>query len=235
MKAFTVLNTRAREQAAELSKLLRAAAFEVVEAPAIAIEPAWDPCELEAVRLRLQNGEYTWVVLQSHNAALELAADLRESRTRIACGKATENTFHLTASIALERFSASAALDALRLRLQKGDRVLMPRAAEGRDELLAGLSASGVTLDAPVAYHTVQVGDAAARLKADDLDVVALCSPSAVVSVAAALPARVLVGCLGRTTAEAAQRAGVRVDAVAGQTSMRALVQAIEALSGARV
>jgi uroporphyrinogen-III synthase len=235
MKALTVLNTRAREQAAELSTLLRAAGFEVIEAPAIAIEPAWDPRELEAVRQRLLRGEYAWVVLPSQNAAQALVAELHASNTRIVCGKATESVFQLTASVSLERFSAAAALAALRPRLATGQRVLMPRAAEGRDELLAGLAALGVTLDAPVAYRTELVGDAAATLRLGSVDVVALCSPSAVASVAAAIPPRVQVVCLGQTTAATARQAGLRVDAVATQTSMPALVRAIEALSGARV
>jgi uroporphyrinogen-III synthase/uroporphyrinogen III methyltransferase/synthase len=141
----------------------------------------------------------------------------------------------MTASIALERFSAAAALAALRPRLEIGQRVLMPRAAEGRDELLAGLTTLGVRLDAPLAYKTVAVGDAAARLQLGGVDVALLCSPSAVASVAAMIPPQVQVVCLGRTTAEAAGRAGVRVDGVAGQTSMPALVEAIQALSGAHV
>jgi uroporphyrinogen-III synthase len=235
VKALTVLNTRSREQAAELSSLLRAAHFEVIEAPAIAIEPAWDPRELAAVRQRLLSGEYAWVVLPSQNAARALIAELGVSGAKIVCGKATETAFHISADIALARFSAAAALDALRPRLEQGQRVLMPRAAEGRDDLLEGLAALGVVPDAPVAYRTVAAGDAAARLQLGGVDVVALCSPSSVASVAAALPPEVLVVCLGQTTGDAARRAGLRVDGVASQTSMPALVQAIEALSGARV
>jgi uroporphyrinogen-III synthase len=235
VKALTVLNTRAREQAAELSTLLRAAHFEVIEAPSIAVEPAWDMRELETVRQRLLDADYAWVVLPSQNAAHALIGELRASEARIVCGNATESAFQLSVEVALERFSAAAALDALRPRLDKGQRVLMPRAAEGRDELLAGLAALGVKLDAPVAYRTVAVADAAARLQLGDVDVLALCSPSALASVAAAIPPQVQVACLGQTTADAARRAGVRVDAVASQTNMPALVRAIEAISGARV
>jgi uroporphyrinogen-III synthase len=235
VKAFTVLNTRAREQAGELSTLLREAHFEVIEAPAIAIEPAWDPRELDAIRRHLLNREYTWIVLPSQNAAHGLITELRATVARIVCGKATESACRVRASVALERFSAAAALDALRPHLQPGQRVLMPRAAEGRDELLDGFAALGLAVDAPVAYRAVSVGDAAARLRAGGVDVVVLSSPSAVASVVAALPPQVLVVCLGQTTADAARRAGARVDGVAAHTSMPALVQAIEALSGARV
>jgi uroporphyrinogen-III synthase len=235
VKALTVLNTRPRAQAAELSRLLRQAGFEVVEAPAIDVESAWDAVELEAVRQRLSAGAYAWVVLPSQNAARALAADLRASPSKIICGKATEKACCFMASLALERFGAAAALDALRARLHSGDRVLMPRAAEGRDELLDGLAALGVLLDAPVAYRTVPAPDAAARLAQGGIDVVTLCSPSAVASVAAALARDVLVVCLGQTTAEAAREASLRVAAAATRTSMPALVEAVETLAGARV
>jgi len=41
VRRVQVLNTRPREQAAELSRLLSQAGFDVVEAPAIVIVPAW--------------------------------------------------------------------------------------------------------------------------------------------------------------------------------------------------
>jgi len=116
-------------------------------------------------------------------------------------------------------------------------RVLVPRAAEGRDELLDGLRALGVALDAPVAYRTVAVS--ADRLRAAapaDLGVaaIALCSPSAAVALVAAWPAstlnRAAIVCLGETTAAAARAAGLHVRAVAARTSMADLVAAIQAV-----
>ena len=47
MSALVVLNTRPREQATELSHLLRQAGFEPLDAPATEIQPAWDPTEFE--------------------------------------------------------------------------------------------------------------------------------------------------------------------------------------------
>src|SRR5207253_2924198 len=80
VKSLVVLNTRPREQAAELSGLLEQAGFSAIEAPAIAIMPAWDPVELEAVRRNLQAGAYALVVLASQNGAHGLEAELREVR-----------------------------------------------------------------------------------------------------------------------------------------------------------
>ena len=98
---------------------------------------------------------------------------------RVLCGAATATALGISPEIELQRFSAAAALDALRNRISRGQRVLVPRAAEGRDELLDGLVASGVILEAPVAYRTVAVDAAARRLRSGGIDVVTLCSPSA--------------------------------------------------------
>lgn len=231
MRPSTVLNTRPREQAPELSRLLREAGYTPVEAAAIAIVPAWDPAELKSVRQDLAAGAYEWVVLPSQNAGRELAADLR--LTRVVCGVATAQALGLNATLALQRFSAAAALDALRSRVRAGQRVLVPRAREGRDELLDGLLDFGVGVIAPVAYQTLYVDDAKLRLQAGGIDVVSLCSPSAARAVAAAVRDELVV-CLGTTTAEAASAAGLRVDGVAEHTSMAALVEAIENLAGAR-
>jgi uroporphyrinogen-III synthase len=234
MSRLTVLNTRPREQAEELSRLLREAGFSVAEAPAIAIVPALEASLLAAIRQDLAARRFDWVVLASTNAGRQLADDLREGSTPIVCGTATAEALNLKPTVGLNRFSASAALSALASELRTGQRVLAPRAAEGRDELLGGLAALGIEVTAPVAYRTIPVDDAAERLRAGGIDVVALCSPSAVVSVAAAIgEARVV--CLGATTAAEATKVGVRVDAVAQATSMVALAEAIESLAEMRV
>jgi uroporphyrinogen-III synthase len=232
MKQLRVLNTRPREQASELSALLRGAGFSVVEAPAIATESAWDPAELARVRASLASGDFDCVVLPSANAGRSLVGDL--AGVRVVCGTATARALGLEAGETLERFSASAALGYLRPHVRPGQRVLAPRAAEGRDELILGLGSLGLQVTAPVAYRTLAVQDAANRLAEGGIDLVVLCSPSAVASVAAALPSGILVACLGQTTADAARAAGLRIDAVATETSMPSLVGAIESLVGVR-
>jgi uroporphyrinogen-III synthase len=223
-----VLNTRAREQAAELSRLLFEGGFEPVEAPAIAVVPGWDPGELESVRRDLSAGRFGWVVLPGQNAARGLEADV--AKARVVCGAATAEALGIEAEIPIERFSGATAVDALRTMLSPGERVLVPRAAEGRDELLDGLRGLGADVVAPVAYRTVAVADAAHRLRAGGIDVVTLCSPSAVRSIAPALTGDVLLVCLGETTASSAREMNLRVDAVAERTSMESLVEAVAAL-----
>jgi uroporphyrinogen-III synthase len=226
VKRFQVLNTRPREQAAELSRLLSQAGFDVIEAPAIEIVPAWQPAELDAVRADLANGAFAWVVLASQNAAHGLEDQLRD--TSVVCGSSTAHALGLTPRLQLEKFSATAALEALRPVVQFGQRVLVPRAAQGRDELIDGLQAQGIEVVAPVAYTTSFVAASAQRLREGGIDVVTVCSPSAVRSLATAVDAGSILVCLGETTAEAARLANLRIDAVAQRTTMAALVEAVK-------
>ncbi|MGI9148339.1 MAG: uroporphyrinogen-III synthase [Chloroflexota bacterium] len=233
-----VLNTRPRNQAAELSRLLRLAGFEVVEAPAIEVVPAWDPVQLQVVRVGLADRVYDWVVLASQNAGWLLRDELRRGRARVVCGAASARALLLPAEFTLDRFSASAVLELLRALVQPGQHILVPTAEEGDTELIDGLQALGARVLAPVAYRTLAVApatlaSAAARLVSGEVDVVTACSPSAITSLVAAvgpesISASELI-CIGETTAEAARRAALRVDAVADMTTMAALVEAVVA------
>lgn len=221
-----VLNSRAAEQAGELSRLLAEAGFEPVEAPAITIAHGWgDATTLDDVRRDLRAGLFDWVVLPSQNAGRDIASGL--AGAHVVCGAATAAALGITPEVVLDRFSAAAALEVLRLRILPGQRVLVPRAAEGRDELVDGLRELEVQVTAPVAYRTVPVEYASKRLRAGGIDVVTVCSPSALRSLAEALTPDVALVCLGETTAEAARELRLRVHAVAARTTMESLVDGV--------
>jgi len=232
-RAACVLNTRPREQAAELSALLRAAGFEPVEAPAIEIQPAWEPAELQRVSADLRGGLYAWLVLQSANAAASLPLE----HVNVLCGEATARALGAPVAQTLARFSATAAVEALRPLLRPADCVLVPRAADGREELIDGLAELDVRVDAPIAYRTVAASASQlAALRDAPVDGVTFCSPSAVRALLAALggdwvAARRVV-CLGETTAATARESRLRVDATAAETSMHSLVQAVASVLG---
>jgi len=231
-----VLNTRPADQASELSRLLREAGFGVVEAPAIATVPAWDSSELERTRAALRSGAYKWVVLASPNAGRQLFNELTSSPVDVVCGTSTARALGLDrVAIALDRFSAIRALEELWTHLRPRDRVLVPRAEVGRDELIDGLRQRGVEVDAPIAYRTLPSDAARERLGEGGIEVITLCSPSAARALGSAVPSGCHVVCLGETTAAAARELGLRVDAVAQQTSMAALVDAVSASVGVRI
>ena len=221
MTRAVVLNTRARDQAAELTALLRAAGCDVLEAPAIEVVPAYDTAELRA----LVGREYAWLVLPSQNAArfLMLGLDGTLPPAPIVCGSATARALGIVPTIGLPRFSATAALAAVGPLVRRGQRVLVPRASEGRDELIDGLGALGAFVDSPVCYRTTP----AVFTELPPCDVVTLCSPSAVRVVTAVNLGRARIVCLGETTAEAARMAGLRVDTIAAETNMPSLVAAV--------
>ena len=240
MSQPVVLNTRPREQAADLTHALSAAGLAVLEAPATEVQPAWEAGELRAVGLRARQGAYAWLVLQSQNAARFLARavpDLDISQARVLCGASTARALGLSPADTLRAFSAAAALEHLRARVEPGQAVLVPRAADGREELVDGLRAMGVVVDAPVVYATRPVPPAVLRTAIGNLSrvqAIALCSPSAVHALRIAFAADALnacsLVCLGETTADAARQAGLRVDAVAQHTSMASLAATIAGL-----
>ncbi len=118
-------------------------------------------------------------------------------------------------------------------------RVLFPRAAGARRELPEALAAKGWLVDEVEAYRTVAVPaeelPPAALAAAREATVVVLAAPSAVAATVAVLgPACPPAACIGRTTADAARRAGLAVVAVAASPTPDALVAALADWWGGR-
>ncbi|HUG40859.1 MAG TPA: uroporphyrinogen-III synthase, partial [Longimicrobiales bacterium] len=119
-----------------------------------------------------------------------------------------------------------------------GTRVLFPRAEDAREALRRSLEAVGAAVDAPVAYRKGVPAPADAglrRLIADGgIDLLTFTSPATARNfvgelgeAAAGMPAVVI----GATTAAAARSLGLRVVAVAGESTTGALIAAaVEAL-----
>jgi uroporphyrinogen-III synthase len=246
--SLLVLNTRPREQAAELSDLLREAGFDPLEVPAIETVAAWRADELRAVQAQLRRGDYAWAVFASRNAVRFFveglvsvggsSADLAATRLLVGPGTAEAlRAVGLAPARVLERFSAATALASL---ADAAGRVLVPRPAEGRVELIEGLA----EVDAPVCYRTQSVPAESLtplRDRLSELKAATFASPSAVKSVVEGLARlgaaldRVPVVCLGTTTAEAARQAGLSVARVAERTDLPSLVQAVAGLYPAEV
>ncbi len=236
-----------------LSARLRALGAEVLECPAIAIGPPADPAPLEEALRELPR--FDWAVFASVNAVERTVAALDAlglkrvglEDLRLACvGPAT--AARLAALVRepdlLPSDQTGAGLAAALARHVSGRAVLLPRAAEGRPELLDGLAAAGAQVTAPVAYRTVAVAPEALvplgeALAAGRVDAVAFASPSAVKSVVAALGARapllggVLLGAIGPTTAAALAEAGFGAGAVPAEHTAEGLAEALlAALAG---
>ncbi len=240
-----VLVTRARPQASELSRLLRAAGADVLEIPTIRVEPL-DPAPLRASLSRL--GSYDWVLLTSRNAVdvvwdalLELGLDARAfaSVGIAAVGSATADALArrgLRPDVVPERATSEALADALLARDDvKGSRTLLPRALETRDVLGAALERGGCTVDEVAVYRTVP--DAAAgellreSLRAQPVDMVTFTSGSTVTHFVEAVGAEVARGVrgvsIGPITSAAMRDAGIDVAAEAPSATIASLAESV--------
>jgi uroporphyrinogen-III synthase/uroporphyrinogen III methyltransferase/synthase len=237
-----------------LTARLRGLGADVLEAPAIALAP---PASFEELDRALREVAcFDWIAFASANAVertVERAAQLgvgpaELGRPRLAVvGAAT--AARLGALVrAPDLVPADARGDALAAALAPaidGKRVFVPRAEEGRPELVEGLVRAGATVVAPVAYRTVAAPAAAleplaAGLAAGALDAVAFASPSAVRAVVAALGARApllaraVLAAIGPTTAAELRACGLEVGAVPARSSGAALADAIAERLGPR-
>ncbi|HET9553437.1 MAG TPA: uroporphyrinogen-III synthase [Anaeromyxobacteraceae bacterium] len=234
LEGRTVAVTRGQGSEDALGARLRQLGARVLEFPSIALAPPEDQAPLDAALGAL--GRFAWAVFASGNAVERTVARLDAlgvprgalADLRLACvGPATaERLAALVRPPDLVPLEATGAAMAEALaRHVHGAAVLVPRAADGRPELVAGLAAAGAEVTAPVAYRTVPappetlapLGDA---LAAGAVDAVAFLSPSAVKSVVgalgprAALLAGVLLAAIGPTTADALRAAGLPVGAM---------------------
>ena len=184
----SVVVTRAREQASELRARLEALGAEVVELPAIAIEP------IDVVLPDLS--AYDWLVFTSANGVdafferglQPLTLDARAlAGTRIAViGPGTERaiaTRGISADLIPDRFVAEALLDAFPPPVHPGARVLIARAEQARDVLPEGLGAVGYSVDILPVYRTVRAepdAAAVARVREGRVDAISFTSSSTV-------------------------------------------------------
>jgi uroporphyrinogen III methyltransferase/synthase len=250
-----VVVTRARAQASGLAATLRDLGAEVVELPAIRIEPL---IASEEVRRAVASiGEYALVCVTSPNgaqllfdalaaggAAAEpgatattagLDARALAGATVAAIGPGTRRALAengIAADVVPERFVAEALVEALAGVEVEGRRVLVARAAEARDVLPDALRERGAEVDVVSLYETVrEQPDAEAIAAAQGADYVTFTSSSTVANLTAALgdrfPAGARVVSIGPVTSDSARAAGLTVDVEAERHDVEGLLEAL--------
>jgi uroporphyrinogen III methyltransferase/synthase len=155
--------TRARAQASGLAERLREMGADVVETPAIRIEPR--PVEGELREALRQIDEYALICFTSPNGVRLLfegfgdrdaRALARATVAAIGPGTAAELARHgIRADVVPERFVAEALVEALAPVEVEGRRVLVARAAEARSVLPEALRERGAQVDDVALYETV--------------------------------------------------------------------------------
>jgi uroporphyrinogen III methyltransferase/synthase len=254
---LTVLVTRARAQAGDLSRRLAEAGAEVRELAAIEIVPpsSWRGTDRAIAAL----GTYDWVIFTSANG-VDAFLDRLQRRGRdaralggarlAAIGPATAQRLRehgLRADVQPPEYRAEALAEALRGRA-RGARVLIARARVARDFLPRTLrERQGATVDVVEVYRTLRprAGAAALRraLERKEIDIVALTSSSTVLNLIEALGGRrrarrllrgVGAACIGPITAATARACGLKVRAQPRDYTIPALAQEIVRVLGSR-
>jgi len=237
----SVVVTRAREQESGLRRRLEALGADVIELPAIEIEP------IDVVVPDLS--VYTWLVFTSANgvdAFFErgLTPAHRDARAlaglQLGCiGPGTDAALRahgVHADLVPDRTIAESFLDAFPDPTARGERVLLARAEQGRDVLPDGLAARGYVVDVLPVYRTVRAQpepDVVARVSEGRVDAITFTSSSTVTNLCdtlGALPSpQPLVVSIGPVTSETARARGLRVDAEADPHTVDGLVDALVA------
>jgi uroporphyrinogen III methyltransferase/synthase len=237
-----VIVTRARAQASGLAMTLRNLGAEVVELPAIRIEPRLDAPEVAEAAAGI--GAYSLACLTSPNgvrllfealagAGLDARALAGVMVAAIGPGTAAALARHgIEADIVPERFVAEGLVEALEPIDVAGRKVLVARAADARDLFPEWLRERGAEVDVVALYETVrEVPDPAAVEAALAADYVTFTSSSTVRNLTEALgerfPAGARVVSIGPITSEAARAAGLEVAAEAGRHDVDGLIEAL--------
>lgn len=239
-----VVVTRASAQATGLRDALTDMGAEVIELPALRIEPL-DSAPLLAALGALD--QVDWMVFTSQNAVALAWKALRESgrdaralaRCRIACvGRATSDALlahGLAADVVPERFVAEGVLEAMAARSDvRGTRVLYLAAINARDVLPNGLRALDCDVRVVTLYRSVSDGAGAEalrdRLTEGGLDAVIFASASAVRGYADIvgddLARSVPAVSIGPVTSAAIEEAGIFLGAESEEASVSGLADA---------
>jgi uroporphyrinogen III methyltransferase/synthase len=234
----SVVVTRARAQASGLAARLRELGAEVVEAPAIAIDPPADGgAGLVAALDDLASCE--WIVFTSPNGVHRAFAHLPDARVlagvRVAAiGPGTAEAlagYRVVADLLPERFVAESLLEAFPAAPAEGGRVLLARAAIARDVLPDGLRELGWEVAVAEAYRTVPVPpDEATRAAIASADAITFTSSSTVTHTCDALGGDRLpptVISIGPITSATARDRGLEVTAEADPHTIDGLVAAV--------
>lgn len=223
-----VVVTRARAQASGLAATLRGLGAEVVELPAIRIEPRLESEEVRKAADAIR--DYTLVCLTSPNGvhllfkaltAAGLDARSLAGATVAAIGPGTARALAehgIDADVVPEEFVAEALVEALAGTEVAGRKVLVARAAEARDVLPDALRERGAEVEVVALYETVREAPSTEAIEAaQSADYVTFTSSSTVANLTEALGDRFPHGArivsIGPVTSEAARNAGLKIHA----------------------
>jgi uroporphyrinogen III methyltransferase / synthase len=242
-----IVVTRARAQAGAFVRALETLGAEVIEFPTIEIAPPESYRALDEAIEKIDS--YDWIIFTSVNGVdffstrldrlgRALDGDIRAAAIGPETAKAAES-LGLAPEVVPEEYRAEGILGKLRPENMRGQKVLVPRAAEARDVLIRTLREWGATVDVVEAYRTVapSVDTAPLRtlLRRGEVDMVTFTSSSTVKNFHAVfagddlkqLLADTAVACIGPITQETAEKIGIEAAVVAQEYTIAGLTEAI--------
>lgn len=229
----TIVITRAASQSAELRTALEDLGARVIECPTIHIVPpqSWKPVDDSIRRL----GGYQWLLFTSANAVEQFMGRMGDRRPSIpiaVVGSATGKKlveWGLKASLVPSDFRAEGLLEAFPANMV-GNRILFPRAEVARELLPEELRRRGATVDIVTVYRTVKAltGNIGEILETERVDCIVFTSPSTIPEDLHSLPTFTRLAVIGPVTREAAQLLGLKPDIVPVESTVPALVLAME-------
>ena len=240
----TILTTRAAAQSAELRSKLEGLGARVIECPTIEIVPVRDWSAVDAAIRSLDS--YQWLLFTSANAVQYFmkrveAAGAACSVPVAVVGSATARRlreWNLEPSIVPKEFRAEGLLKAMPSKLYRTS-ILFPRAEVARDMLPAELRRRGARVDIVTVYRTVrpEPGERSISeiLATERIDCIVFTSPSTIRYVAESagelflkLLKDVPVAVIGPVTRDAAVEFGLTARIIPDESSIDALVAAIQ-------
>jgi uroporphyrinogen III methyltransferase / synthase len=247
---WRVLVPRTKEQAEEVSDLLRAQGAVPEQVPTIAVEPPRTPQQMERAVKGLVTGRYQWVAFTSTNAVRAIREKFEEYGldARAFAGVKVAAVGDQTA-LALREFGIMPDLVPAGEQSAEGladewpayddvldpiNRVLLPRADIATEGLVARLTDLGWEAEDVTAYRTVRAAPPPApireAIKGGGFDAVLFTSSSTVrnlIGIAGKPHTVTVIAVIGPQTAKTAAEFGLRVDVMAPHPSVAALVEAL--------
>ena len=243
----TIIVTRARAQASDLTKKLEALGAKVIEVPAIKIVPAADYGPLDKGIAELSS--YKWLVFTSANGVeyfferLNFAGKDARALAGVqlaAIGSATADALKahgLTADLIPSAYKAEELAEALADKITAGDKILIARAKVAREVLPESLRKIGAEVNVVTAYETVadceNKDELLAALEDGSASVVTFTSSSTVTNLLkvlgdkAELLSKVALAAIGPITSETLQKHGFAPTIESEKYTIDGLVKAI--------
>jgi uroporphyrinogen III methyltransferase/synthase len=246
----SVVVTRSRAQASALSSRLLALGAEVIELPTIEIVPAKLPPDDLAKLEWLAN--YDWIIFTSQNvvppffdnlSSLGLDARAFAGAKIAAIGGATVDALHhrgLNADLIPQAFTSAGLLEAFKAMnvIERGRKVLLPRADIASRELPDGLARLGMEVTEVSIYRTIPAEpdiDTLKRITKGNIDYFTFASSSTAENLARLIGAGKFIELskksrfisIGPVTSATIRKLGARVSWEAERSDINGLVEAI--------